>query len=151
MYLSRSTYASHVMICMYSEVGACIDAWCCWCVCTAVDMWALGVVVVSAACARYPLLRARDDAQALAELCALLGHAAVSRAAVATRRRLLASCAAPGLCLRRLCARARGRPLPPRAHACRACRTTDCLCKDPNEDVSIPAEGLNHELYTIDH
>lgn len=48
-----------------------------------VDLWACGVVLCSALTARYPLLRAPDDAAALAELCQLLGTRALASAAEA--------------------------------------------------------------------
>lgn len=50
---------------------------------TAVDTWAAGVVLASALARRYPLLRAPDDAAALAELVDLLGSAPLQRAAAA--------------------------------------------------------------------
>ncbi|CAH0722095.1 unnamed protein product, partial [Brenthis ino] len=114
----------------------------------AVDAWAAGVVLASALAARYPLLRAPDDAAALAELADLLGTAALRRVAAALGRRLVTSSHRRGICLRKLVARLRGAaPAPPAhgappAHAppCAHCRLPldGCLCLDE----TLPADRI---------
>ncbi|XP_041974087.1 cell division cycle 7-related protein kinase-like [Aricia agestis] len=122
----------------------------------AVDVWAAGVVLLSALTARYPLLRATCDAAALAEIHDLLGTAPLAAAAAHLGRRLVTSSRRPGLCLRKLAAWLRAAPPPaPAAPACDDCGVPrpHCVCRDgrPAEEYSsaVRAGGFPDAAFAL--
>ena len=70
---------------------------------TSVDMWAVGVILISILSRSYPFFRAPDDMTALAELCVVFGSSVVKEAARRYGRNLLVSVQSEPVNLKRMC------------------------------------------------
>ena len=68
-----------------------------------VDMWAVGVILISLLSRSYPFFRAPDDMTALAELCVLFGSCTVKEAARRYGRSLLVSVESEPVNLKQMC------------------------------------------------
>lgn len=76
---------------------------------TAVDMWAIGVIMISIMSACYPFFKGNDDFTALAEMITIFGDEAIRKTALYVSRHVCASQKKRPLHLRKLCNRLRNR------------------------------------------
>lgn len=76
---------------------------------TAVDMWAIGVIMISILSACYPFFKGADDFTALAEMITIFGDEAIKKAALSMSRHVCHSQKKRPLHLRKLCIRLRNR------------------------------------------
>lgn len=76
---------------------------------TAVDMWAIGVIMISILSACYPFFKGNDDFIALAEMVTVFGDEAIKKAALSMSRHICHSQKKRPLHLRKLCIRLRSR------------------------------------------
>lgn len=76
---------------------------------TAVDMWAIGVIMISILSACYPFFKGADDYTALAEMITIFGDEAIKKAALSMSRHVCHSKKKRPLHLRKLCIRLRNR------------------------------------------
>lgn len=75
----------------------------------AVDMWAIGVIMISILSACYPFFKGADDFTALAEMITIFGDEAIKKAALSMSRHVCHSQKKRPLHLRKLCIRLRNR------------------------------------------
>lgn len=76
---------------------------------TAVDMWAIGVIMISIMSACYPFFKGVDDFMALAEMITIFGDEAIRKTALSVSRHVCPSQKKRPLHLRKLCNRLRNR------------------------------------------
>lgn len=76
---------------------------------TAVDMWAIGVIMISIMSACYPFFKGADDFTALAEMITIFGDDAIRKTALSMSRHVCQSQKKRPLHLRKLCNRLRNR------------------------------------------
>lgn len=113
---------------------------------TAVDIWAVGVIMLSIISGIYPFFKALDDYVALAEMVTIFGDKAIRKTAFVLGRVLTLSHNTKPLDLRKLCVRLRSHKIPGfsaeiekkymtidgNTEVCRNCEQFyyDCLCKE---------------------
>lgn len=76
---------------------------------TAVDVWAIGVIMISILSACYPFFKASDDFTALAEITTVFGDDIIKKTALSLSRNVCISRKKQPLHLRKLCIRLRNR------------------------------------------
>lgn len=76
---------------------------------TAVDIWAIGVIMISILSACYPFFKASDDFTALAEITTVFGDDIIKKTALSLSRHVCISRKKQPLHLRKLCIRLRNR------------------------------------------
>lgn len=76
---------------------------------TAVDVWAIGVIMISILSACYPFFKAADDFTALAEITTVFGDDVIKKTALSLSRHVCISRKKQPLHLRKLCIRLRNR------------------------------------------
>lgn len=76
---------------------------------TAVDIWAIGVIMISILSACYPFFKASDDFTALAEITTVFGDDIIKKTAMSLSRNVCISRKKQPLHLRKLCIRLRNR------------------------------------------
>jgi len=109
---------------------------------TSIDMWAVGVILISILSRSYPFFRAPDDMTALAELCVLLGSAQVKDVARTYGRKLLVSVETDPQDLEKMC----------RELSCRERRDEDLSTEQLRQSHFVTREGVDllRSLLTLD-
>jgi len=112
----------------------------------AVDMWAVGVILLSILSRSYPFFRAPDDMTALAELMTLFGTKQVQQAAKRYNRRLTVSLMKEGCDLASVCRQlgARGEDPPPSLVTEEAISLLKLLLRLDYRDRATARQALNH-------
>lgn len=101
---------------------------------TGVDMWSVGVILLSLLSGRYPFFKAADDLSNLAEITTLLGTASVRRAAAKMGKLFKCSEERHPLDLMKVCEFLRTNTMltPPQGQPCPGCRQCGvCVCLTP--------------------
>lgn len=97
----------------------------------AVDMWAIGVIMISILSACYPFFKGADDFTALAEMITIFGDEAIKKAALSLSRHVCHSQKKRPLHLRKLCIRLRNRS------GANTISTTDTTRRPPAEAATL--------------
>lgn len=139
---------------------------------TAVDIWAIGVIMISILSACYPFFKASDDFTALAEITTVFGDDIIKKTALSLSRNVCISRKKQPLHLRKLCIRLRNRSSYSGSGAttvtvddnsklkiCDNCqqKSVECLCEHSelnmdftNDIYPASAYDLMSKLLTID-
>lgn len=112
----------------------------------AVDMWAVGVILLSILARSYPFFRAPDDMTALAELMTLFGTKQLQIAAKKYSRRLTVSTEKEGCDLASVCRHLgdRGEEPPPSLVTEEAVSILKLLLRLDYRDRVTASQALNH-------
>ncbi|XP_063849186.1 cell division cycle 7-related protein kinase-like isoform X3 [Scylla paramamosain] len=119
---------------------------------TGVDMWSVGVVLLSLLSGRYPFFRAADDLSNLAEITTLLGTAAVRRAAAKMGKLIKCSEERHPLDLTKVCQILHSsRGVSPQGEQCPGCRQRGvCVCLAPlTSDSARPQKKRSHSQKSL--
>lgn len=139
---------------------------------TAVDMWAIGVIMISILSACYPFFKGADDFTALAEMITVFGDEAIKKAALSMSRHVCHSQKKRPLHLRKLCIRLRSRsganticttdttrrpPVPPpppsssRHSVCDNCQqiSPECLCQHSPLNMDFTTDIFPASAYDL--
>lgn len=135
---------------------------------TAVDMWAIGVIMISIMSACYPFFKGADDFTALAEMITVFGDEAIRKTALSVSRHVCPSQKKRPLHLRKLCNRLRNRsaastinttskPTTPnsgsavRHQSCENCQQImpECLCSNSPLNMDFSADIFPESAYDL--
>lgn len=106
---------------------------------TAVDMWAIGVIMISIMSACYPFFKGADDFMALAEMITIFGDEAIRKTALSVSRHVCPSQKKRPLHLRKLCNRLRNRS------ALGTINTTNRTTTPTSGTTSVSSGQLRHQ------
>lgn len=136
---------------------------------TAVDMWAIGVIMISIMSACYPFFKGADDFTALAEMITVFGDEAIRKTALSVSRHVCPSQKKRPLHLRKLCVRLRNRSGPTtinmtsrggavttgggglRHNSCENCQQIlpECLCSNSPLNMDFSADIFPESAYDL--
>lgn len=127
---------------------------------TAVDMWAIGVIMISILSSCYPFFKGQDDFSALAEMITIFGDDAIKKTAILLARHVCISQKKKPLHLRKLCVRLRNRSEASnekvttnkkKFSTCDNCEQIEpnCLCKHSMQNLNFSDDPFPESAYDL--
>lgn len=126
---------------------------------TAVDMWAIGVIMISILSSCYPFFKGQDDFSALAEMITIFGDDAIKKTAIQLARHVCISQKKKPLHLRKLCVRLRNRgeaandkeTNKKKFSKCDNCEQIEpnCLCKHSMQNLDFSDDHFPESAYDL--
>lgn len=124
---------------------------------TAVDMWAIGVIMISILSSCYPFFKGQDDFSALAEMITIFGDDAIKKTAILLARHVNISQKKKPLHLRKLCVRLRNRGETAnetnrkKFSKCDNCEQIEpnCLCKHSMQNLDFSDDHFPESAYDL--